>query len=34
MVVLESKRMRLRKFTMNDVQNLMQILGDPIAMEY
>ena len=34
MAVLETKRMQLRQFTMDDVQNLMQIMADPIAMKY
>jgi [ribosomal protein S5]-alanine N-acetyltransferase len=32
--VLETERMILRQFTLDDVQNLMGILSDPIAMKY
>lgn len=34
MVVLETSRIRLRQFTLDDVFNLMGILADPIAMKY
>jgi ribosomal-protein-alanine N-acetyltransferase len=32
--VLETARLRLREFTMNDADALEKILGDPVAMQY
>lgn len=34
MYILETERMKLRELTMDDVDNLMEIFSDPIAMRY
>ena len=33
-VVLETERLFLRKFTLQDVEALIPVLGDPVAMEF
>lgn len=33
-VVLETPRLRLREFTLNDTDALAAVLGDPVAMQY
>lgn len=33
-VILETERLRLRKFTMKDVKALEAVLGDPVAMRF
>jgi len=33
-VILETERLRLREFTMNDADAMEAVLGDPVAMQY
>jgi [ribosomal protein S5]-alanine N-acetyltransferase len=33
-LILETDRLLLRKFTLNDVDALEKVIGDPVAMEY
>lgn len=34
MYILETEKLKLRKMNINDVDNLMEIFSDPIAMQY
>ena len=33
-MILETERLRLREFTLDDAEALEAVLGDPVAMQY
>ena len=33
-MILETSRLRLREFTLQDADALADVLGDPVAMQY